>query len=366
MAVESRFCCPAKQAAGLGVRNRYVMKPHNFLSLEVEESIKNRLILMHTIVLYFIAYSHMAIYFKLLAWEPLQPRNPYITASLPKLFDKNTKRYLGRIFTVEIRCLELLGKVNMSESDVPIIKAALNAHLKDTGLTIKDFYLGRIDYCYNAVIPDSNKRLLLMKLLNKSVSKRGRYQRRKEPSNTLNTLYYTTTSRHFQLYDKTLERMDSGMPVLSFEQDVLRLEVQVFAGHLNYGRSNLGLQKRFHAWTDWSVRARELGEAAAIFSPGDFYTIRGACARLRKFGQSETICERIHKMLVCISRNGMDSLYARAGREKKFEASAGTISKYLRILDSYGINPITIPADACCPYMDNPFGLALVGASIFE
>lgn len=331
--------------------NRYVNIQLNFLFIRAGESINIRMILMHTIQLLFMAYWNTAQCTKLIAWTGLQPNNPYITARLKTQREKVTKQYLGKLFIVEVRCLELLGKVNMSESDIPIIKAAINAHLIGSGLTVDDCFLGRIDYCYNVVIPNCDERRLLMRLWNKSASQWGYYRQFDGPSNTINRLYYTTKSRNFQLYDKTLERMDKGRPILSVEQDVLRLEVQLKRRRLNYKSNKLGLCRTFDDWADWTHRAQELCAADKLFFPGDFYTIRRADTRVRNAGHSKTICGRIHDFLVCISRNGLDGA--------KQNHSANTVRKYIRILEALNVNPITIPQGAGYSYLANPFRAVL-------
>lgn len=260
----------------------------------------------------------------------------------------------GADIRIFVDCLKFLGKRNMEAADVPVIRDALEAVTAPLGIGLEELALERIDYCYNAFVPDPDKRKLLMDLWHKASRTFKKAERvdpkRSKRSRTENTIYYQCKNDAYrvQLYNKESERADKAVAVMPYEMGALRLEYQLRREHLLYHWRNYGTPRSYDIWAAWDKRSGYLKSTERLFFSGDFYTLRKAETLLHRAGLGQRECREIRQFMANISRSGVDYAVRQAG-------SLYFSNKYINQLTNLGINPIPIPQNAGTPYMANPF-----------
>lgn len=299
---------------------------------------------MHTIELtLFFAANHPDL-MALAAWA-IMAYHPAIQANFRRVEDYHHRQF-GQVLLILIDCLKLVGKVNIEPPDLPTIKAEVNAFLSSVRLSVDDFQVSRIDFCYNNADLPEDERTLVMRLLEKAFPEAD-YMRRYESYPT--SVYYKSRSRVVQVYDKMAECRDKREAPDPHEIGVLRLEVQLKRQHLKYLCKQPGMTRSWDNCVDWNLRTIYLSRALEhnVF-PGDYYTVERACEQLTRSGVKPFMVDRLREFLVKVSRcRNMDSL-------TRF-FSPNTIRSYSKILAQAGVNPIPIPKRAGRSYLENLF-----------
>ena len=168
---------------------------------------------------------------------------------------------------IKINCHELLRVQNVSKDDIETLTKFLDRQLIKIGLSRHDFNINRIDYDYNVVVSKA-KRKALLEILDGLPKRAMRMKKEDFPP----SVYYMCKARHFQIYDKGLERIDKGKYIRPWEVDVLRQEVQCHSDHIRY-KAKCGLQSTWDNWVNLDLQAYYLKNAKPIFPKGNFYSL---------------------------------------------------------------------------------------------
>lgn len=270
-------------------------------------------------------------------------------------------QFLGVYLNLQVDALELVEKPNLdTPGDYQLIADKVNQVLGSMGLTIRDFSVYRMDYCWNVVVPDPQKRSLLMKMWSKCDQSGGRLRVQKDcPDGSKNRIpeakkynaHFHNRKRGAQVYDKTREREDKGKPVQPYERDVIRLEYQTLFQEIKE-------EGRFSYW-DWAnddAAFERLFRCSELFFTGDFYSVRSADVRLKRDGVSAPMLEKLHAYLVTVSNNGIRKAAAQYKLNgKAAPITAATAKSYRNTLEKHGICPVPIPKGSNVARIQNPF-----------
>lgn len=210
--------------------------------------------------------------------------------------------------------------------------------------------VSRVDYCYNCRIEDEKIRQTLFDALQKCPTKaiytvRG--------VNYATSIYSRSKSKVVNVYDKTAEReakyRSTGSRMAlpqSYEQDIVRMELQVKSEHLKY-MARRGFARTVTNWINVDTEARYLEKLYGMFPKGDFFTLEQAESLIVSSKYSKTIKNNLIKFIRIIVKSNMDVA--------KTTLSYNTYRRYLNLLGDLGINPITIPDDCGLQYIKSPF-----------
>ena len=210
--------------------------------------------------------------------------------------------------------------------------------------------VSRIDYCYNIRIEDDRTREVLFRLLQKCPTK-ALYTTR--GINYATSIYSRSKSRVVNVYDKTAERTAKYLATGScsdlpqtYEQDMVRMELQIKADHLKY-MARRGVRRSVKNWIHMGMGYHYLNKLYGMFPKGDFYTFTQAALIIDSAAYKTKMKERLKGFFHIIADKDMD--VARA------EVSYNTYRRYLDMLSALGVNPITIPEDYGVSYIPSPF-----------
>lgn len=283
---------------------------------------------------------------------------PGINITIHNANHKAHGHFCGIEVRIYVDCLLLLDKVTMEAMDIPIVRAAIETQAARLGISMDELRLDRIDYAHSVIVEDPGTRALYLQLWDKASGHFGKAIRSdRKQVKTHNTSYFICENFHVQIYDKTTERTERKRAILPHEQNVLRLEYQVLDGHLHYWAVRNNTPRTFDEWATWTKRCRYLQSTAALFFPGDFYTVRKAMTILRRAGVDDAGCQAIRRFMTDVSRCGVDYATARA-------PSPYYARKYIQQLSELAINPIPIPQNAGVPVLPNPFRQVLEGGAV--
>ena len=266
---------------------------------------------------------------------------------------------LGVYCNLHIDALRLTGRRNLTTpDDYDLIAAQVNTLLAPAHLSINDMAVYRVDYCYNAIVPDQNTRSLLLRMYSKCNQSGGNMRvshfKQQHPGavQTINGAYSSNHKRGVQIYDKEAERQDKHIPPRDYEMGVLRLEYQTRWGeikdakHYDYGY-----------WLNDNRAKSQLRKCAALFFYGDFYTVAAADKALLADGVSDLMRDKLHRYMVAISRYGVSAAADHCG------CSAETARRYRSTLQEHHICPVPIPKAYGVSHIANPFSSLLLPAA---
>ncbi|WHY86317.1 hypothetical protein QNH39_27760 [Neobacillus novalis] len=250
----------------------------------------------------------------------------------------------GYSISVHVDLIKLLnGKADIKESDYKAVKQKLKEYR--TMLLGEDeeteFILIRVDYRSDIRIDDPEERKFLFQLYKKLLNKVGRKQKDVRYDTTI---YFQNKSVTVTIYDKQEHK---GEDAEVFEENVLRLEVRLGNRHLNYNKRK-GIEKTLKSYFKkelWSAYMIE--NYCPIFFRGDYYKIFLADTIIKNSSLSERDYKRLREFLCDISVHGMDGMIklkkTNGKGEVKQKYSNEIRRKYLKQLESLGINPVLIP-----------------------
>ena len=171
--------------------------------------------------------------------------------------------------------------------------------------------------------------------------------------NYATSIYSRSKSKVVNVYDKTAEReakyRSTGSRMAlpqSYEQDIVRMELQVKTEHLKY-MARRGFARTVTNWINVDTEARYLEKLYGMFPKGDFFTLEQAESLIVSSKYSKTIKNNLIKFIRIIVKSNMDVA--------KTTLSYNTYRRYLNLLGDLGINPITIPDDCGLQYIKSPF-----------
>ena len=257
---------------------------------------------------------------------------------------------LSLLCSVKVDALKYFQIENTTASHIQTLLCHLDKLLSYGGFTLADMTVSRVDYCYNCRIEDEKVRQTLFDALQKCPTKaiytvRG--------VNYATSIYSRSKSKVVNVYDKTAEReakyRSNGSRMAlpqSYEQDIVRMELQVKTEHLKY-MARRGFARTVTNWINVDTEARYLEKLYGMFPKGDFFTLEQAESLIVSSKYSKTIKNKLIKFIRIIAKSNMDVA--------KTKLSYNTYRRYLNLLGDLGINPITIPDDCGLQYIKSPF-----------
>lgn len=257
-----------------------------------------------------------------------------------------TKRTFNWSLSIYVDLIKLLGKSDLTESDADAadnkIKRFLKFVFEDEG---KDITLTRIDYRFDAVIPNKQHRQLLLRLYRKSYET---HHFKKKDDRYKTSLYFNSKSTSIIAYDKEEERNAKLQPIEAYEKDVLRFEVRLLNRHLNYKKRSAGLAKNLKNYmTEAFWKEYMTKQISPFLQGGSFYKINIAHKLIQNSGLKPKDKEGLREFLCDISISGFKNIQ----KWEKTDISGRKVQKYkeylikkrLQQLNELGINPLLIP-----------------------
>ncbi|HWO74647.1 MAG TPA: phage/plasmid replication protein [Bacillus sp. (in: firmicutes)] len=245
---------------------------------------------------------------------------------------------------VYIDFIKLIGKADIQESDMEKIQKSLDKYLYYVfGKSDKELTLLRLDFRFDAVIPNKKHRDFLLKIYKKTVEKHG--FKKKNP-HYKSTVYFNSKSTKVIVYDKETEREKKNEEIQEYEKNVLRFEVCLQNRHLNYMKRTYRLDKRLENyltedfWTKYMTK-----NICPIFFKGDFYPISLSEKIIEKSDIKESDKTKLREFMCDVSRygfGGLKNLRKECNGGKKIKYSKYITDKFIKMLEDLNINPIPI------------------------
>lgn len=251
----------------------------------------------------------------------------------------------GWLASFHVEAIMLLQKSDIAESDLPFLKNEINSFIRThfgEGATFATHVLQRIDYRFDAVIPNSVERQLIIDLFNKVESKKGRQTKKthytdedgiRQAFDT--SCYHSSKSISAIIYDKEEERISGNKIIESHEKDVLRIEVSVRKTHI-YGRERShDIPRRLDNYlTKTFYRYYMQKYVLNIFPTSDFYKLSEAEKVISSSSLKTSEKMALKSMLDNITNGSVDTV--------KRRKSPATFKKYMNLFKSLDIHPIVI------------------------
>ena len=257
---------------------------------------------------------------------------------------------LSFLCSIKIDVLKFFQVENASAQHIRILLRLLKHLLAYGGYTLDDMAVSRIDYCYNIRIEDDRTREVLFRLLQKCPTK-ALYTTR--GINYATSIYSRSKSRVVNVYDKTAERTAKYLATGScsdlpqaYEQDIIRMELQLKVDHLKY-MARRGVRRSVGNWIHMGMEYHYLNKLYGMFPKGDFYTLTQAERIIDSAAYRAKMKDRLKCFLHIIADKDMD--------EARAQVSYNTYRRYLDMLSAIGVNPIAIPEDCGVSYIPSPF-----------
>lgn len=250
-----------------------------------------------------------------------------------------------------IDTIEFLGSPIISDKDLSSLEDKIMLIFKTLGIDSCEPMLKRIDFRLDIKLSDEDRRLYF-RLLEKTQTKRGWLCKINANLYKKSSVYYKSKSRtsssvKLNIYDKEQERKDTGNTPSEYEEDVVRVEVQVENRHLRYQNSINGIPKKIENYLSAEVMRRYFKKyILPILHIGNYYDIGSATNIINKNISKTQDKEGLREFLVCISKQNIDSA--------KGIYSEYLFRKYMKILAELEINPILIPKNCNRKFFENP------------
>ena len=275
---------------------------------------------------------------------------------------------------LKIDAVKILNRGTIVEEDYDLIEADIRKFLT-RHFGHSDYFdshtLTRIDYKYDAIVPNEQERELLFHLLEKytnmyryKVKIKWGKDKNGTPFKYETSQYHKNKSVELVIYSKEDERKANSEIVQPYEEDVLRYELRLKNKHLNSmqrtdkGKGRPKKLKVYFSQKMWKEYMKK--HVIPIVHTGDYYKINEAEKIISNSSFSRRKKERLRKFLVTISKGTIDTPLKKPKEEGGI--SRPTYRQYLRDLESLGINPILIPKNLSTKnyssfpsFMENPF-----------
>lgn len=273
---------------------------------------------------------------------------------LPRYDFLKIQRWLERVgihnfvvYQVHFDCLKYLNKVTIEQEDILKIKQALYKYIFskiDPKLfSIEDWEMARIDYCFNTVILEDEKRKALISTLQKTKTKAA-YTKRIISYST--SIYNKSARKVIMVYDKETERTDRHYNTAPYEKNVIRYETQVKRSHIRSKAIRGIVTKDIDAWLNWEMYVSYLKEQCKFFYRRDYYSLERATELVKKSTYKDLEKNKLCIFLKMVSDKGMDNVVETLAYQ--------TIKKYILQLEDIGVNPLTIPSEYGITHIENP------------
>lgn len=240
---------------------------------------------------------------------------------------------------LHIRCHDVCNFRKATRATIKRLTRIVTKWLKPFGLSLDDFRMKRIDYDFNAVIPEYSE--AIMDALGRG-KRRTAYMEKKAIDGGYR---YGNKSRAIQWYDKEAERLAKTGTVTRKDRDIHREEGQFCKPFLRYMEKKYGILRTWSNWVSVEQEAFFLEKHRKLFPRGKFCTVAKAKSLIEKSSLSPTMQKRIVEALVVIRQEGMDAL----------EISRNTLNKYVEELEKLDICPLPLSEEYGVDMLDNPF-----------
>ncbi|MEG2458006.1 MAG: hypothetical protein RSB41_03855 [Bacilli bacterium] len=214
--------------------------------------------------------------------------------------------------------------------------------------------LNRIDYRYDKIINDKEKRILLIKLYNKNDEKKAYmkktfvFHKSSKKNNKHCSLRYLNKSKSCNVYDKEEEREAKFQEILDYEKNIIRYEAQIKRKHILYMKKRYNIDDSFEIYFTPALYNLFM-DKVVVSSIGisDYYNLYYASKKIKFSMFKDTDKEELIKFLRNISNNGRIHNCKELYSKYKYD-------KLLKQLGALNINPILIPKNDPITIIENP------------
>jgi hypothetical protein len=266
---------------------------------------------------------------------------------------------------LKVDVIKMLKRGEINEEDYRLIESNIRDFLIVLFGSSEYFdlhILTRIDYRKDVKLLDRKERKLLFHLFEK-YAKKYRYKEKLKwgkdengtPFKYETSQYHKNKSIELIVYSKEDERLEKGKKIQEYDKNIIRYELRLKNKHLNSMKredKGCGRPKRLETYFSAQLWKEYMGKhVLPIVHKGDYYKITVAEKMIEDSHFSRRKKESLRSFLVTISKGSIDT--------PKKHMSKPTYRKYLRDLESIGVNPILIPKNHSDfpDYMKNPFQL---------
>lgn len=257
--------------------------------------------------------------------------------------------------TLFVDCIKILNKAEIGIEDSNDIESIIKSTCFEVTGLHKKLKLSRIDYRYDAIIKDMDKRSLLFKMWNKNtyrscyMKKVDVFDKGTKTSNASVSIRYDNYSKGFNLYDKEKEREARDEAIMPYEENVVRFEAQIRGRHIKYMNKKHNVEPSFKAYfTREKYNLYMEKVVSATIHEGNYYNHYHASKKIEASNYKEKDKADIKKFLTSVSST---SGHLSAMKE---EYSLCKFKKILEQLKSLEINPIIIPKNYLITCIENP------------
>ncbi|WP_342488861.1 hypothetical protein MKX67_03695 [Cytobacillus sp. FSL W7-1323] len=264
---------------------------------------------------------------------------------------------------LKVDVMKMLKREEINEEDYHLIESNVRKFLVQLFGSSEYFdshILTRIDYRKDVKLLDRKERELLFHLFEK-YTKKYRYKEKVKwgkdengtPFKYETSQYHKNKSIELIVYSKEDERLEKGEEIQKYDKDIVRYELRLKNKHLNSMKredKGCGQPKRLETYFSVRLWKEYMGKhVLPIVHKGDYYKIFVAEKKIEESHFSKRNKKSLRSFLVMISKGSIDT--------PKKHMSKPTYRKYLRDLESIGVNPILIPKNRSDfpDYMKNPF-----------
>lgn len=266
---------------------------------------------------------------------------------------------------LKVDAIKMLNRGEVIQDDYGLIESDIHKFLtRHFGHSeyFDSHTLTRIDYKMDVKLPNPKERELLFHLLEKYTAKYGYKEKIKwGKDENDNPLKYETSQYHkcksveLVIYSKEDERIAKREEIKPYDKGRVRYEVRLKNPHLNSmkrkdkGKGRPKELKSYFSYQLWKEYMEK--HVLPIVHSGSYYRINEAEKVISNSHFSKKKKDDLRAFLVQISKGSIDT--------PKKHMSKPTYRKYLRDLESIGINPILIPKNRTdfpnC--LKNPFNI---------
>lgn len=250
-----------------------------------------------------------------------------------KQYEYETTDHENWHIKIHINLQELLNKGTATNADLEVIYNKLldfakNFSLADTPRLI----LQRIDFKRDFIIPDNTIRQAYINLIKKSYQKWGYFIK--------NTAYKTSVefsnkSRKVIIYDKNKERRNKHKFPKTYEQDVLRIEVQLKRRYIANHKRNTGLIDVLDNYLSEEMNEAYFNQSVLpIFFKGSYRTKENSEEIIDSSKYRVDKKKKLKEFLDYIERTSLNTA--------KEYYTVNTFRRYIDALKDLDINPIQL------------------------
>lgn len=254
-------------------------------------------------------------------------------------------------FNLFVDFIKLLGKSEINKLDYLEIEKRMEKIIllifKDEALGL-EIILKRLDFRKDVKIIKKEREILLK--LYKKARENSKFKKKNIEYNT--TIYYSNKSITVVMYDKEQERNNKGKIIETYEENILRLEIRLFPRHLNSQKREKSLKTYLN--NDIFQKYIE-NNAFPIFYKGNHYKLELIERILIDNNIKSKDKNDILMFLSYISNYGFNSAINKKDDKGELKWSNYKIKKYIKLLESFNINPFIIPVRENIDMIENKF-----------